>query len=86
LLGSTVGLGPDLARTCLTGGKRLAARLRGDLNSRLHQLLAPIERQCSLEEKQDVIAMLKDVAGSSAERFGPVREGLGRLSSSLLHG
>jgi uncharacterized tellurite resistance protein B-like protein len=86
LLGSTVGLGPDLAQTCLTGGKRLAARLRGDLNSRLHQLLAPIERQCSLEEKQDVIAMLKDVAGSSAERFGPVREGLGRLSSSLLHG
>jgi len=30
--------------------------------------------------------MLKDVAGSNAERFGPVREGIGRLSSSLLHG
>ena len=86
LLGSTVGLGPDLARTCLTGGKRLAGRLRGDLNSRLHQLLAPIAHQCSPEEKQDVIAMLKDVAGSNAERFGPVREGIGRLSSSLLHG
>jgi hypothetical protein len=39
-----------------------------------------------LEEKQDVIAMLQDVAGASAERFGPIREGLGRLSSSLLHG
>src|SRR5262249_51351621 len=25
LLSSTVGLGPDLARTCLTGGKRLAS-------------------------------------------------------------
>ena len=86
LLGSTVGLGPDLARTCLTGGKRLARRLSGDLNSRLHQLLAPVTHQCSPEEKQDVIAMLQDVAGPSAERFGPVREGLGRLSSSLLHG
>jgi uncharacterized tellurite resistance protein B-like protein len=86
LLGSTVGLGPDLARTCLTGGRRLAGRLRGDLNSRLHQLLAPIAYQCSPEEKQDVISMLQDVAGSSAERFGPVREGIGRLSSSLLHG
>jgi uncharacterized tellurite resistance protein B-like protein len=86
LLSTTVGLGPDLARTCLTGGKRLAARLRGDLNSRLHQLRAPIERQCSPEEKEDVIAMLRDVAGPSAERFGPVREGNGRLSSTLLHG
>lgn len=86
LLTSTVGLGPDLARTCLTGGRRLAARLRGDLNSRLHQLLAPIARQCSIEEKEDVIAMLRDVAGPSAERFGPVREGIGRLSSTLLHG
>src|SRR5262245_45326993 len=85
LLGSTVGLGPDLPRTCLTGGKRLARRLHGDLNSRLHQLLAPIAHQCSPEEKHDVVAMLKDVAGASAERFGPVREGLGRLSSSLLH-
>src|SRR5262245_36318217 len=85
-LASTVGLGPDLARTCLTGGKRLARRLSGDLNTRLHQLLAPIERQCSPEEKQEVIAMLNDVAGPSAERLGPVRESIGRLSSSLLHG
>lgn len=86
LLSSTVGLGPDLARTCLTGGKRLAGRLHGDLNARLHQLLAPIAQHCSPEEKRDVIEMLQAVAGSGAERFGPVREGIGRLSSSLLHG
>jgi uncharacterized tellurite resistance protein B-like protein len=86
LLSSTVGLGPELAKTCLTGGKRLARRLGGDLNARLHQLLAPIERQCSPEEKQDVIAMLRDIAGPSADRLGPVRDGLGRLTSSLLHG
>jgi uncharacterized tellurite resistance protein B-like protein len=86
LLSSTVGLGPDLARTCLVGGKRLAGRLRGDLNARLHQLIAPIAQQCSPEEKRDVIEMLQAVAGSGAERFGPVREGIGRLSSSLLHG
>jgi len=85
-LTATVGLGPELARTCLTGGKRLSRQLSGDLNSRLHQLLAPIERQCSPEEKQEVIDMLKDIAGPSAERLGPVREGIGRLSSSLLHG
>ena len=78
--------GPDLARTCLTGGRRLARRLSGDLNARLHQLLAPIEAQCSPREKQDVVDMLHAVAGSSADRLGPVREGLGRLSSSLLHG
>jgi hypothetical protein len=85
-LSSTVGLGPDLAKTCLTGGRRLARRLSGDLNTRLHQLLAPIERQCSPEEKQEVIAMRNDVAGPSAERLGPVREGIGRVSASLLHG
>jgi uncharacterized tellurite resistance protein B-like protein len=86
LLSATVGLGPELAKTCLTGGKRLARRLGGDLNARLHQLLAPIERQCSPEEKQDVIGMLRDVAGPNADRLGPVRDGLGRLTSSLLHG
>jgi uncharacterized tellurite resistance protein B-like protein len=86
LLSSTVGLGPELARTCLTGGKRLSRRLSGDLNARLHTLLAPIERQCSPEEKQEVIAMLRAVAGPSADRLGPVRDGLGRLTSSLLHG
>ena len=85
-LTSRVGLGPDLAQTCLTGGKRLARGLRGDLNSRLHQLVAPIEAQCSPEEKRDVIDMLRLIAGPSAHRIGPVREGLGRLSSSLLRG
>jgi uncharacterized tellurite resistance protein B-like protein len=85
-LTSRVGLGPDLAQTCFTGGKRLAGGLRGDLNSRLHQLVAPIETQCSPEEKRDVIDMLYLIAGSNAQRFGPVREGLSRLSSSLLRG
>ena len=85
-LSSRVGLGPDLARTCLTGGKRLARAVRGDLNSRLHQLVAPIEAQCSPEEKRDIIDMLRLIAGPSAHRIGSVREGLGRLSSSLLRG
>lgn len=85
-LASRVGLEPGVARTCLTGGKRLARRLHGDLNSRLHQLLGPIERKCSPEEKQDIVEMLNAVAGPSAERLGPVREGIGRLSSSLRHG
>ena len=85
-LTSRVGLGPDLAQTCLAGGKRLAGGLRGDLNSRLHQLVAPIETQCSPEEKRDVVDMLRLIAGPSALRLGPVRDGLGRLSSSLLRG
>jgi hypothetical protein len=85
-LTSRVRLGPDLARTCLTGGKRLARGVHGDLNSRLHQLVAPIEAQCSLEEKRDVVEMLHEIAGPNAERIGSVREGLGRLSSSLLRG
>jgi hypothetical protein len=85
-LTSKVGLGPDLARTCLAGGKRLAGGLRGDLNSRLHQLVTPIETQCNPEEKRDVVDMLRLIAGPSALRLGPVRDGLGRLSSSLLRG
>jgi len=85
-LTSRVGLGPDLAQTCLTGGKRLASGLHGDLNSRLHQLVAPVEAQCSPEEKRDVVEMLHEIAGPNAQRIGSVREGLGRLSSSLLRG
>jgi uncharacterized tellurite resistance protein B-like protein len=85
-LTSRVGLGSDLAQTCLTGGKRLARDLGGDLNSRLHHLVAPIEAQCSPEEKRDIIDMLRLIAGPSAVRLGPVRDGLGRLSSSLLRG
>jgi hypothetical protein len=83
-LTSKIGLGPDLAQTCLTGGKHLARRLHGDLNSRLHQLAAPINTLCSPEEKRDVLDMLRLIAGPNAERLGSVREGLGRLSSSLL--
>ena len=85
-LTSRVGLGPDLARTCLAGGKVLARGLHGDLNSRLHQLVAPIEAQCSPEEKRDIIDMLRLIAGPNAARLGSVRDGLGRLSSSLLRG
>src|SRR5438093_6941953 len=85
-LTSKVGIAPDLARPCLTGGKRLARGLSGDLNSRLHQLVAPIEAQCSPAEKRQVVDMLRLIAGPSATRLGPVRDGLGRLSSSLLHG
>jgi hypothetical protein len=83
---SKVRLEPDLARTCLAGGKRLAGGLGGDLNSRLHQLVAPIEAKCSPEEKRDVIDMLRLIAGPSAQRLGPVRDGLGRLTASLLRG
>jgi hypothetical protein len=85
-LTTTIGLERAVAQTCFIGGKRLARRLRGDLNSRLHQLLKPIEDRCSPEEKQDIVDMLNAVAGRSAERLGPVREGIARLSSSLLHG
>ena len=85
-LTSRVRLGPDLARTCLAGGKRLARRVHGDLNSRLHQLVGPIEAQCSPEEKRDVVDMLRQIAGPSAHRIGAVRDGLGRVSSSLLRG
>jgi len=85
-LTSKVGIAPDLARPCLTGGKRLARGLSGDLNSRLHQLVAPIEAQCSPEEKRQVVDMLRLIAGPSAQRLGPVRDGLGRLTASLLRG
>jgi hypothetical protein len=70
----------------LTSKVGLAGGLRGDLNSRLHRLVAPIETQCSPEEKRDVVDMLRQIAGPSALRLGPVRDGLGRLSSSLLRG
>jgi hypothetical protein len=85
LLSSKMGLDPSTARTCLTGGRRIASRLRGDLNSRLHQLIEPVEQKCSLEEKQDVIEMLQIIAGPHGQRLGPVREGLGRVSSTLMH-
>jgi hypothetical protein len=85
LLTLRMGLDPDTARVCLTGGRRIARRLRGDLNSRLHQLLGPVERRCSLAEKQDVLDMLQTIAGPHAQRLGPVRDGLGRVSATLMN-
>jgi hypothetical protein len=79
-----IGLDPNVARLCLTGGKRVARRLHGDLNSRLHQLLRPIESKCSPEEKIDVVEMLTIAAGANAQRIGPVRDGISRLSGKLL--
>jgi uncharacterized tellurite resistance protein B-like protein len=84
LLRAKVGLDAESARICLTGGKRMARMVRGNLNSRLHQFLDPIERKCSAQERQDVLDMLHAVAGRSAGRLGSIRESLGRLSSSLL--
>jgi uncharacterized tellurite resistance protein B-like protein len=83
LLRTRIGVGSNLAQSCLVDGKRISRYLRGDLNSRLHQLLGPINRTCNAEQKQDVLDMLNAVAGRSAEHLGPVREGLRRLSSSL---
>ena len=80
---TTLAKAKDLKRIV---DKYITLAKRGDLNSRLHQLLGPIERKCSPEEKQDIVDMLNAVAGPSAERLGPVRDGIGRLSSSLLHG
>jgi hypothetical protein len=86
LLCSRMGLDPAAARACLTGGRRIASRLHGDLNSRLHQMLGPVERRFSRKEKQDVIDMLRIIAGPFAQRLGPVREGLGRVSATLMRG
>ena len=86
LLCTRMGLDSAAARVCLTGGRRRADRLHGDLNSRLHQLVGPVEHGCSRKEKQDVIDMLRIMAGPLAQRLGPVREGLGRVSATLMHG
>jgi hypothetical protein len=83
LLCARMGLDTGAAGACLAGGRRIASRLHGDLNSRLHQLLRPVEHRCSAKEKQDVIDMLGIVAGPFAQRLGPVREGLGRVSATL---
>jgi hypothetical protein len=86
LLCARMGLDPAAARACLTGGRRIASRVHGDLNSRLHQLLGPVEHRCGRKEKQDVIDMLRIIAGPLAQRLGPVREGLGRVSATLMRG
>jgi hypothetical protein len=79
-----IGLAPDVARQCLTGGKRIARRLHGDLGARLHQLLRPIEAKCSAEEKMDVIEMVTVAAGANAQRIGSVRDGISRLQGTLM--
>lgn len=86
LLTNTIGLSPDAARTCLKEGEHLAVRFRGDLTSRLHQMRAPIERHCSPQEKQDAVEMLRTIAGRGIERVPSVREALGRIAGTLLHG
>ena len=85
LLCSRMGLEPDVAKACFTGGRRIARHLRGDLTSRLHQLLEPVQRKCSVDEKEDVIDMLTVAAGQAALRLGPVREGIGRVSATLMN-
>jgi hypothetical protein len=85
LMCARLGLDPAAARACLKGGRRVASRLHGDLNSRLHQLVGPVEHGCSRKEKQDVIDMLRVIAGPLAQRLGPVREGLGRVSATLMN-
>jgi uncharacterized tellurite resistance protein B-like protein len=85
LLCSRIGLEPEAARACLTGGRRMASRQRGDLSTRLHRLLDPVARKCSDEEKRDVIDMLNVVAGPRAKLLGPVRDGLGRVSATLMN-
>lgn len=86
LLMARIGLGAEVAKTCLTGGRRLALDGKGTLNSRLHTLLGPIEEKCTPEEKQDVIEMLRLVAGPHADRLGNVRDGLSRVAATLRHG
>lgn len=86
LLHSRIGLEPDLARECLTTSQQIARQLRGDLGSRLNRLLEPIERNCTLAEKRDLVEMLEAVAGQSAVSPGLVHAELARLSASLLRG
>ena len=86
LLTSRMGLEAGVARNCLTGGRRIASRQRGDLTSRLHRLLEPVKHRCSAGEKQDVIDMLTVVAGARAQCLGPVRDGVRRVSATLMNG
>jgi uncharacterized tellurite resistance protein B-like protein len=87
MLTDTLGLAPDMARDCFIHGQRRAAmtaKSGRDITARLHQLIAPIERSCSRQEKQDVIDMLGKIAGPSFQRVGGVRDGIGRLAATLL--
>ena len=83
LLIKRMGADAKAAERCM-GLARRAADLKGDLTSRLHQLKGPVETRCSLAEKRELIDMLRQVAGVRAERLGPVRDGIGRLSATIL--
>lgn len=85
LLAGHLNLSADEAAACFNGGRRLARRVSGDLNSRLHQLSPPIAQHCSEAEKQQAIELLNAVAGAQALQIGSVRDGLGRLAATLLN-
>lgn len=74
------------ARALFFEGQKLASQTSGGLNSRLHQMRGPIERNCSEEERRDVVLMLRQAAGPSLERTPSIREAVGRIAASLLHG
>lgn len=84
LLAQRLGLDRSVAKDCLIAGSRLDHRLRGNLNSRLHLLAQTIAVNCTSKEKNDVVEMLRDLAGP--DRLGNVREAVGRVSATLLHG
>lgn len=87
LLGERLRLERDMAHRCFDAGKRLAGNLYdGDLVDRLHALMPPVAARCNDAEKQDVIDLLAAAAGTHAQRIGPVRDGIGRVSATLLHG
>ncbi len=85
LLAGNIGMEERAAKDCLKLGRRLS-RMDGDLTSRQHRLKDPIQHKCNRQEKEDVIEALRKVGGTSAEQIGSVRDGIGRLSASLLHG
>jgi uncharacterized tellurite resistance protein B-like protein len=86
LLERIVGLAPDAARSSLARGRRLAEGTTGDLTSRLHQLKGPIDVACTSTEKEELIAMLNEIAGSTLESMRSVREGIGRITVTLREG
>lgn len=87
VLTGNIGLDAKGARESLRHGRRLAqiTRREGDLTSRLHRMKAPIAKHCSQQEREDVIDVLREIAGSSARQVGSVRDAIGRLAATLLH-
>ncbi len=86
LLTTRLGMDRELARMAYSSGRRIDLKQRGALNARLHRLVTPIERNCTLEERRDVAEMLRIAAGASADRIGNVRDSVGRVTATLLHG